>query len=65
MIDNITKDERKVLLQKTIMKLMNDPRVNSWEKEFLSSIHEKILTTDLTEKQTNVLNRIRRKCTDK
>ena len=61
MIDNVSKEEEKVLLQKVVHNLLSDPRPNAWEKEFLASISDHLLTRDLSEKQLNVLNKIKHK----
>jgi len=62
MIDNVSKEEKKVLLQKAVHNLLNDPRLNSWEKDFLVSINNQLLIRDLSEKQLSILNKIREKC---
>lgn len=62
MIDNVSKEEEKVLLQKGVHNLLNDPRPNAWEKEFLVSINDQLLVRDLSEKQLSILNKIRQKC---
>ncbi len=62
MIDNVSKEEEKVLLQKVVHNLLNDPRTNAWEKEFLASVNDRLLVRDLSEKQLSILNKIRQKC---
>ena len=59
MIDNVSKEEKKVLLQKVVRDLLNDPRPNAWEKEFLASINDQLLARDLSEKQLSILNKIK------
>ncbi len=61
MLDNVTKDEEKVLIQKLVHDLLNDQRTNAWEKEFLVSINDQLLVRDLSEKQLSVLNKIKKK----
>ena len=61
MIDNINREEEKVLLQKVVYGMLNDPRLNVWEREFLASISDQLLARDLSEKQLGVLNKIRQK----
>lgn len=53
MLENVTKEEEKVLLQKLVSDLVNDPAPNSWEKEFLANINDQLLVRDLSEKQLN------------
>ena len=65
MLENVTKEEEKVLIQKVVYDLLNDPRPNVWEKEFLASINDQLLVRDLSEKQLSVLNKIRQKCAKK
>jgi hypothetical protein len=62
MIENINKEEKRVLLQKSIRGLLSDSRLNDWEKEFLSSISKQLAIRSLSEKQLHILNKIRRKC---
>ena len=61
MTRELKKEEEKVLAKKHINNLINDPRLNQWEKDFLFSIKQKIITRDLTEKQMSILNKIRQK----
>ncbi len=61
----LTKEEEKVLIQKLIKKLLNNPGLSPWEKEFLASINDQILFRDLSEKQLNVLNKLKRKYNQK
>lgn len=61
MLENVTKEEEKILLQKLVRGMMNDPRPNAWEREFLVSIYDQLLARDLSEKQMNVLNTIKQK----
>ncbi len=65
MLENVTKEEEKVLVQKVVHDLLNDPRPNAWEKEFLTSINDQLLVRDLSEKQLSVLNKIKQKCSQK
>lgn len=62
MIDNVSKEEQKVLYQKTIRDLLNKKRLNEWEKNFLLSINDQLLVRDLSDKQLKTLNKIRHKC---
>lgn len=62
MLENVTKEEEKVLIQKVVYDLLNDPRPNAWEKEFLASINDQLLVRDLSEKQLSVLDKIKQKC---
>lgn len=62
MIGNVSKEEQNVLLQKAVRGLLNDPRPDAWEKEFLASISGQLLVRELSEKQLAILNRIRQKC---
>ncbi len=55
------KEEEKVLLQKTVRSLLNDSRLNEWEKDFLASISSQLRARDMSDKQLNVLNRIKQK----
>lgn len=57
----IKKEEEKVLMQKLVKNLIHDSRLNLWEKEFIESINQQITSKDLTEKQLNILNKIRQK----
>lgn len=61
MLDNITKEERKVLLQKLINDLANRPDLTSWEKDFLASIKKHLVFRDLSDKQLNVINKLKKK----
>ena len=59
------KEEEKVLNQKLVNNLLNDRRLNAWEKEFLASIKDQILVRDLSEKQLSVLNKVKQKYSNK
>ncbi|MBS3053674.1 MAG: hypothetical protein J4469_04170 [Candidatus Aenigmarchaeota archaeon] len=61
MIDNVSKEEQKVLYQKVIRGLLKDRRLSTWEKEFLASINDQILLRDLSKKQLDTLNKIRQR----
>ncbi len=61
MIDNVTKEEEKVLTQKLVQRLINDPRTNAWEKDFLASVSSHLLARGLSEKQLSVLRKMGRK----
>lgn len=63
--DSISREEEKVLLQKRVRNLLNDPRLNAWEKNFLASINDQLLVRDLSEKQLGILNKIRQRCNQK
>ncbi len=65
MIDNVTKEEEKVLIKKHVHNLMKDPRPNAWEKEFLGNINDQLLVRDLSKKQMNILSIIKQKCAKK
>jgi len=58
----IKKEEEKVLLQNLINRLLKDTRTNAWVKDFLASIGDHIRVRDLSEKQMNILNKIKQKC---
>ncbi len=51
----LKKEEEKVLLQKLVRNMLKDPRLNTWEKEFLTSINDQMLDRDLSEKQMSIL----------
>ncbi len=57
----LSREENKVLAQKLVRHLLKDARLNAWEKEFLSSISSQLLVKDLSEKQLNVLEKIKQK----
>ncbi|MBI2232962.1 MAG: hypothetical protein HYU56_03500 [Candidatus Aenigmarchaeota archaeon] len=61
MIDNVSKEEQKVLYQKVIRGLLKDRRLSTWEKEFLASINDQLLVRDLSKKQLSILNKIRQR----
>ena len=61
MIGNVSREEEIVLLQKAVNNLLNDTRLNAWEREFMASINARIPAGGLSEKQLRVLNRIRNK----
>lgn len=73
MTNGFTKEEEKVLLRKSVRSLMSNPLLNAWEKDFLASIDAQLLSKEqhadamrrhthyLSEKQLNVLNKIKRK----
>ncbi len=54
-------EERKVLIKKLISECQNDPLLNQWEKEFLISVSNQIDNRDLSEKQNNILEKIKKK----
>jgi len=61
MIENITKDEKKVLLLNLISKLTNVPELTTWEKDFLESVKKQLSFRDLSDKQLNVINKMKEK----
>ena len=61
MIEKMKKEEYAVLIRKLANNLINEPRLNPWEKEFVANITQQIVSKDLTEKQLNVLNKIKQK----
>lgn len=61
MLNNITREETRVLLQKMIGEIMNIPGISEWDMNFLSNIRHRLVSRDLTEKQANILNKIKRK----
>ncbi len=65
MIDRFSKEEEKVLLRKSVRALMSNPLLNAWEKDFLASIDAQLLSRDLSEKQLNALNKIKKKYSQK
>ncbi|MDI6722407.1 MAG: hypothetical protein QMD97_02515 [Candidatus Aenigmarchaeota archaeon] len=62
MLDNVTKEEEKVLLQSLVNDLINDSRLNEWEREFLASVNKQLVYKDLSERQLTTLNKIKQKC---
>lgn len=62
MLESITQDEQKVLLQNLIAELAANPKTNSWEKEFLASVSQQLIYRDLSEKQIAVINKMKQKC---
>ena len=61
MIEGITKDEERILLGKAISNLINNNRINQWERDFLVSIKDQISKIELSGKQKSVLEEIRQK----
>jgi archaellum biogenesis protein FlaJ (TadC family) len=61
MINNITKEEKNVLLKNLISRLANMDNLTEWEKSFLESVKKQLSFRDLSEKQINVLNKIKKK----
>ncbi|MDI6721228.1 MAG: hypothetical protein QMD85_02465 [Candidatus Aenigmarchaeota archaeon] len=58
----MTKEEEKVLLQSLVNDLINDSRLNEWEREFLASVNKQLVYKDLSERQLTTLNKIKQKC---
>lgn len=58
----LKKEEENVLMQKLIRNLLNDSRTNSWEKDFLASVSSQLIGRGLSQKQINILNKIKQKC---
>ena len=61
MHEKVTNEEEKVLLRKFVNRALNEPRLTSWEREFLTSIGKQIIVRDLSEKQINAINKIKQK----
>ena len=61
MSKEMKKEEEMVLQQNFVKRMINDPRLNSWERGFLISIEKQIPNRDLTEKQLNILNKMKEK----
>ncbi len=65
MIDNVTKEEKNVLLQKRINNLAKNPMLTLWEKEFLNSVSSQIRIRELSDKQLKIIDKINHKYTRK
>ena len=60
MIKDLNKEERQLLLEKLIDKLLNKS-LTKWEQNFLKSVKKQIKQKNLTEKQISVLENLKKK----
>jgi len=61
-LENIKPEEKKILRINLIDRILETNKINAWEREFLESIKRQLnYRDDLSEKQTNILERIRNK----
>lgn len=60
MLENLSKEEKKVILKKLVNELINK-NLTQWENDFLNSVKRQIKKKELTEKQIKVLEKLRKK----
>ena len=61
-LENIKPEEKKILRINLIDRILETNKINAWEREFLESIKRQLnYRDDLSEKQTNILERIKNK----
>ena len=61
-LENIKEGEKKILTINLIDRILATDKINDWEKEFLESIKRQLnYRDDLSEKQMNILERIKNK----